>query len=303
MKHSLKTILAAAAGSIILSTGAQATVFSFDEFFINKNGGEIFRDSFTDGSAPPTGPDDGVLGPGGTYSVTGAGFSEPGTGKLLADSALGVLTSNPNGDARLFNRIRRNRSTSPTSSAVLDAASDWTVSSLLDLTILPANPGEAFGVRIEDFSGSNPYGGNDRMLLEVRRTNSTGTLGVLFQGLDFNGVGLETFDCFALDPLLTSNPGADQILLSITHAAGTNEIDAQFSLFSGGLEIVGTQTSLDNVANSDGLSVASVFSDENFTRAALYTIENAEVEVSEPGALLVLSGGLLAFAGMRRRRR
>ena len=111
MNNSLKLAVSAISVAAILgSASANATVHSFDEFYINMNGSEIFRDSFSDGVAPGSGPDDGILGPGNTYTVFGGGFSEPGTGKLLVDSAASGLTSNPNGDARLFNRIRRNLS-------------------------------------------------------------------------------------------------------------------------------------------------------------------------------------------------
>lgn len=122
MNNSLKLAVSAIYVAAILgSASANTTVFSFDEFYINKNGSEIFRDSFSDGVAPGSGPDDGILGPSNTYTVFGGGFSEQGTGKLLVDSAAGGLTSNPNGDARLFNRIRRNHSTNPVSSAHLGA--------------------------------------------------------------------------------------------------------------------------------------------------------------------------------------
>ncbi len=301
MKNSLKIFLAAAAGSLIITTGAQATVFSFDEFFINKNGGEIFRDSFNDGVLPPSGPDDGILGPGGTYSVFGGGFASEnagGSGRLLVDSAAGGVSTSPDGTSVLFNRARRLRSSNPSSSAVLDTGSDWSVNARLDLSILPANPGEAFGIRVEDFSGTNPNGGNDRAVLSVRRSGTTGNLGVSFSGLNFMGVPIETFDFFLLQPLLDTFTTADQIELSITHGAGGNLLDAEFSLFSGGSHLV--SQALDNVGNTSGLT-ASVFSDEAFTRAAIYTIEDVPAQVSEPGALLVLGGGLLAFAGLRRR--
>jgi hypothetical protein len=129
------------------------------------------------------------------------------------------------------------------------------------------------------------------VLLSVRRSNASGTLGVHFAGLNFNGVPIETFEFFDLDPLLTAIPSADQIGLSITHDIGTNEVNGSFSLFSGGSLLL-TQ-GLDNVVNTGGFN-AQLYSDEAFTRTALYTIKNAETQVSEPGMVAVLGAGVVA---------
>ncbi|MGB0632207.1 MAG: hypothetical protein ACPGRZ_16065, partial [Alphaproteobacteria bacterium] len=291
MKNSLKLTVSAIAAAAVLGAGsANATVFSFDEFVINKNGGEIFGDSFDDGVAPPSGPDDGILGPGGTYLVSGSGIvseNAGGNGRLLIDTAQGLQVTNPNGDGRLLNRIRRLRSTNPASSAVLDQASSWSVNVILDLATLPINNGDAAGFRVEDFSGSNPNGGNDRLLLEVRRSNLSGNLGVLFSGLEFNGVGIETFDFVTLDPLLTASPTADQIELTLSNGAGSALVAADFSLLSSGSSIY--SQSLDALGNTSGI-MAQVFSDEGFTRAALHTIENAEIP--EPGAIALMGVGI-----------
>ena len=307
MKNTLKLTVSAIAAAAVLGAGsANATVFSFDEFFIQKSGSEIFRDSFDNTDAgsgpPPSGPDDPITGPNNTYFVSGSGIvseNAGGNGRLLIDSSLGQLVTNPNGDDRLRNRIRRNRSSNPASSAALTEAASWTVNVVLDLAALPINNGEAFGFRVEDFGGGNPNGGNDRLLLEVRRSNSSGNLGVLFSGLEFNGVGIETFDFDALDPHLTANPGADQILLRMFSGVNSNLVGAEWALMSGGSVVFG-QT-LDPLGNTSGV-LAQVFSDEGFTRAALHTIENAEVEVSEPGAIALLGAGVAGIGFLRRRR-
>ena len=150
---------------------------------------------------------------------------------------------------------------------------------------------------MEDFSGSNPNGGNDRLLLEVRRSNQSGTLGVLFSGLEFNGVGIENFDFFALDPLLTSNSTADQILLSLSKDENSAVVDAEFSLFAGGSFLL--SQGLDNVGNTSAM-IASLYTDEAFTRAALHTIENTEVP--EPGAIALLGVGIAGIGFLRRRK-
>ena len=306
MKIAFGLAVSAAAGAFLLgSVSANATVFSFDEFFIEKGASaghrsEIFRDSFNDGAPPPSGPEDAIPGLGGvTYSTFGGGFlSENVNGRLLVDSSLGGLTGNPNGDLRRFNRARRIRSTNPSSSAVLDEGSSWTVNALLDLSVLPQNPGEAFGIRVEDHSGSNANAGNDRIALEVRRSNTTGSLGVSFNGLDFFGVPIENFDFFLLQPLLDNFASVEQILLSITKEENTKTLEAEFSLFDNGAFLA--SQSLDNIGNNSGLA-AQVFSDEAFTRAAITTIERAETEIPEPGAVGLLAAGVAGIGFLRRR--
>lgn len=309
MKNSLKFAASAIAAAAVLgAVPANATVFSFDEFYIEKGTTsatrtEIFRDSFSDGAIPGSGPDDGVVGAGNTYFVSGGGIvsenaGSPGNGRLLIDAGLGQLVTNPNGDDRLRNRIRRNRSSNPASSAALTEISSWSVNVMLDLSTLPIDNGDAFGLRVEDFGGGNPNSGNDRLLLEVRRSNLSGNLGVLFSGLEFNGVGIETFDFFALDPLLTSNPDADQILLSLSKDENSTVVDAEFSLFDNGSLLL--SQGLDNIGDTSAIA-ASLYTDEAFTRAALHTIENAEVP--EPGAIALLGMGVAGIGFLRRRKR
>ena len=95
---------------------------------------------------------------------------------------------------------------------------------------------------------------------------------------------------------LTAIPSADQIGLSITHDIGTNEVNGSFSLLSGGSLLL--TWGLDNVGYTSGFN-AQLYSDEAFTRAALYTIENAETQVSEPGMVAVLGAGVVGIAFVR----
>ena len=75
-------------------------------------------------------------------------------------------------------------------------------------------------------------------------------------------------------------------------------MNGSFSLFSAGSLLL-TQA-LDNVGDTSALN-AQIYSDEGFTRAALYTIENAE-EVSEPGMIAILGAGVIGMAFLRRRK-
>ena len=58
---SIRSHLLVAAGLLIAATSAPAFAIPFtpqlDEFWIVKDGTEIFRDSFNDGALPPSGPD------------------------------------------------------------------------------------------------------------------------------------------------------------------------------------------------------------------------------------------------------
>lgn len=302
MTHKFTIGIGVAVASLVFATSqSHATVFSFDEFYIDKNGSEIFRDSFNQ-YPPASGPDDAGNSSGVTYTVFGGGFvteNVGNNGRLFVDSELGGLTSNPNGDARLFNRLRRQRSTNPASSAVLDEASSWSVSTVLDLG-LPVNPGEAFGLRIEDNGLSNPNAGNDRLALEVRRGNTTGNLGISFNGLNFMGVPIESFDFVLLQPLLDSMTNVDQILLSLSNAAGSDVVTAGFSLLDGGVSVY--SQSLDNLGDIGG-ETASVFSDEGYTRAAITTVQRAPEQIPEPAGMALLAGGLAALGIMRRRKK
>lgn len=299
-------IVGAAAMALLWSGSAEATVFSFDEFYIERGATtgtrtEIFRDSFNDGTLPPSGPDDGITTSGDTYTVFGNGFvseNASSNGRLLVDSELGGYAINPTGADRLFNRARRQISTNPSGSQTLTEASSFSVNALLDLTILPANPGEAFGLRLEDNSGGNPNAGNDRIALEVRRSNTSGNLGVSFNGLDFFGVPIENFGFVLLQPLLDTYTAADQILLSMTKDENTKLLGAEFSLLSGGSALY-TQ-SLDTLGDTSGVN-AQLFSDELFTRAAITTIQRAPIP--EPGTIAVLCAGLVGLYGVRRRQR
>lgn len=277
----------------MLSSAAQATVFSLDEFFIEKgttstSRTEIFRDSFNDGALPASGPDGAS-----TYIVTGGGFfsENAGTGRLLIDPSLGNPSFVGPG---LFSRIRRAASTAPGAADTLDAASSWTANAIFDLASVP-QVGESVGLRVEDF-GSTTFA-NDRLNLRLGR-DSGGALEVAFSAFSFNSVSFELFDSVALQPLLDSFTSADQILLSMFNDENSSVVGAEFSLLAGGSSVYSQV--FDNIGDTTGLA-AAVFSDEGFTRAAI-TASGLSVEVPEPGALAFLGLGLAALVRVRRRR-
>jgi hypothetical protein len=276
--------------------GAQAGVFSVDEFFIEKGAtsatrAEIFRDSFNDGVLPPSGPD-GVA----TYNVRGNGFiaeNTGGNGRLNIDTALGDVSSTTS--ASLFSRIRRLTSSNSSSPDALTIASSWAVHGIFDLSTLPQN-NERIGLRLEDFGLGTPSG-NDRLSLQVNR-NDQGVLAVLYSGSNFNGVASELFDAVELQTLLDTFSSADQIQLSLFNDENSSFVGAEFSLLSGGASIF--DQTLDNIGETTGL-VAAVFSDDTVTRAAI--IASATIAVPTPGAVGLFMFGLAGLGALRRTRK
>ncbi len=276
--------------------GSLASVFSVDEFFIEKGvttatRAEIFRDSFDDGILPPSGPDGGS-----TYNVRGNGFiaeNTGGNGRLNIDTSLGDVSSV--NSASLFSRIRRLSSSNSSSPDALTAASSWAVHGIFDLSTLPQND-ERLGLRLEDFGLGTPSG-NDRLNLQVNRDDQ-GVLLVRYFGSNFNGVASELFDAVELQTLLDTFSTADQIQLSLLNDENSSLVGAEFSLLSSG-SIVFSQ-SLDNVGDTTGLA-AAVFSDDTVTRAAVIASEITVVSV--PGSLGLFVFGLAGLGALRRTRK
>lgn len=294
-------IAGAVAGAMILcgAMPANATFLPvLDEFWVIKNGSEVFRDSFNDGAPAPSGPEDAITGTGDTYTVIGGGgvVSESG-GKLLLDPSLGIGQLNPEGNLNIRTEVRRQRSTNPLSSAFLGFSDSFEISTLYDLSSLPDVAASGFGVRLSDQAPGNANGGNDILLLEVARGRTSGQLGILYSDIDFGTNNVETFDFIALDPILGANPTAEQIQLTLTKDANSNIVGGYFTLFDGIGTTLLTQT-VDNVGNDNGLT-ASIYDGENFTRAAFAV--RTQIEVPEPGMAGIFVAGILAMAAMRRR--
>ena len=298
-KYGLKAVVT---GVVLMTgiSGAQATFMPvLDEFWVVKNGVEVFRDSFSAGAVPASGPEDGITGSGVTYTMTGAaGMVSESLGKLTMDPSLGVAQFNPEGNINIRTEARRQRTTNPASSAFLGAQDSFSVNTLYDLSSLPEVAASGFGVRLEDFAPGNANGGNDVVLLEVARGRTSGTLGIIFSDIDFGSGNVETMDFVSLQGLLDSNPTAEQIQLTLTKNANTSEVAGFFTIFDGLGGVLHTQL-LDNIGNENGDTLV-IYEGEDFTRAGFSA--RTQVIVSEPAtaAILLLSAFGLLTAKRRR---
>lgn len=276
---------ALALGGVMAMTAnqASATVFDLDEFWIVKNGSETYRDSFSDNIAPGSGPDDGVLGED-TYVMTGS-MTESG-GRAHLDTAAGALRTTPTGGQALVTKARRKRSPNPASSQFLGFGDSFEINGLFDLSSLPADASERVGIRVTDRSGSNTN--PDDVLRLTMHRNLSGDLEIELIRLDYLLNQTTVIDQMALTLAGTE----DQIALTLSKGLNSSTVFGSFTLFDGATGL-GT-----NTLNIGG----DVYHGETFTRAG-FSATKILVAVPEPAAMLLFGGGLLALAGLRRRRR
>ncbi|MEH2590705.1 beta strand repeat-containing protein [Bradyrhizobium sp. AZCC 1721] len=219
------------------ASGADYT-FSMDSLNIAKNGATIFTDEFDDGTPPPSVPA-GSSPP--SYGVNGT-FTENG-GRLFMDDSgavpsVGVGTPDP--FVGQFATLRTNIDPANLAQG-LKSDDDFTVEGRFDL-ILPDSSREAYGIRLSDRlqggSGTPPdQRGDDAIELVVRRALNGVVIAQLLE-LDFAADTVTIIQSILLNP----PPGADQIVLRLSHStADVGAIQASFDYLAGGV-VVGTQS-------------------------------------------------------------
>jgi hypothetical protein len=290
-------LISALAISPMLSASAVAMPFTpvIDEFWTVKNGVENYRDSFSDGVLPPSGPDDGITTSGNTYTVQGSGgFTSEVGGKLTMTPALGTPTLITGSTADTFVGARRQRSTNPVSSAFLGFGDSFEIHGLFDLSAVPTVSGQQFGIRASDRSGTN--GASDVAQLSVIKSSISGNTGIRFADLDFIADTSETAGFLSIESFLAT---AVQIELIISKQASSDLVDASFILYDAANSVIHT-ASLDNINNTTGFAV-DLYNGEDYTRSQFFATDTG-VPIPEPGALLIFGLGLagLGFARSRR---
>jgi hypothetical protein len=305
-----RLIAAASVFGVMAGVAVSATATPFtpviDEFWVMKGASlesvsQVFRNSFNDGIAPPSGPQDININTQDTYNVFGAGgITGESGGKLTLTPSNGdtVLITNAFADVTTVVTKRR---TTATGNAVnsLEVTDAFEIHGLFDLTSLPAFSGQAFGIRTSDraLPGNE---GNDTIQLIVGRNVNTGVLGVALHELDFINDTIDRVDFIDLEALLTGGV-ATQIELVISKEANTAEIGAFYRVYGlGGMlggNVLGS-AALDPFSTEQNANLA-IYNGEDYTRAQF--VANDRIAVPAPATLALFALGLGAMMRLRRR--
>ena len=282
----------------ILAVPVDAAVFQpvIDEFWIVKNGNEIFRDSFDDGVAPPSGPDGAT-----TYATGGSDAAFTGGeagGKLTITPSLGTPAAITGSVADTVGSAVRRFSTNPLSSNFLGYGDSFAISGLFDLSSLPSVVGQTFGIRATDRITNIGNLGNNVAQVRVRKSGTTGEIGVQLLKVDFESDSGESADFISIDDILGT---ANQIELSISKEADSADIAARFIVYDALMNVL-RMADLDTTLNIS-LTPIQLYDGEDYIRAQFITTDVVST-VPLPGAfpLLLVALSTLGLLGWYRTR-
>ena len=263
---------------------------TMDSFRVWKNGTWIFEDHFSDGLEPPSAPNFSN-GQAATYGASGIFDEDPlNGGRLIMDGALASAfpgTGYPDMDAG--HSATLNTNIDPLNLVGgLKLNHDFRVEAVFDLTI-PDQEREGYGFQLSDGSGQL---GDDRAGISVRRID--GQVYVQFRNNDAVADAGTLIERDLLDP-----QGADQILLRLSHNAGTGLIEASYDYLTGGVVIGGGALGSTLLFGRDTPGYAG--DDENWTRAQILafgpeSFEHTTTLQGEYGTLSIDPGGQWSYS-------
>jgi VCBS repeat-containing protein len=284
--------------SVVGGTSAEAADYRFvaDNFKITKNGGAFFEDTFADGVPPGSSPTFANGDPH-TYGLQGA-FQEAG-GKLILDSddaVTAISVGTPDPFVGNFATVRSNINPADLARG-LKSDDNFIVEGLFDL-IIPDSPREVYGIRLNDRlvggNGTPPDQLGDDLIELVVRRGQDGLVRVQLRELDIANDQTINIGGVILNP----PPGADQILLRMSHSvSNVGAIVPSFDFLSGGVAI-GSAT-LPVIGRIFGTETpAFTGDDENWTRAQVIAYAPAITDstlAGTYGALTVSQSGAWTY--------